>query len=128
MKTIAQQLKIKDFPFFIKDKDGNNIYCENSNGLWWKSEYDVNGKEIYWKNSNGFCTKSEYDANHNEIRYEDSTGFWRKKEYDAHGNEIRYETSLGVIVDKRPKQVVEVTLEDIASKLGISVEQLRIKD
>lgn len=31
--TIAQQLKIKDFPFQIKDKDGKEIYCENSDGV-----------------------------------------------------------------------------------------------
>ena len=29
---IAQQLKIKDFPFIIKDKNGNEIYYENSDG------------------------------------------------------------------------------------------------
>lgn len=41
MKTIAQQLKIKDFPFRIKDKEGNQIYYENSNGFWAKSEDDI---------------------------------------------------------------------------------------
>ncbi len=30
MKTIAQQLNIKDFPFTINDKDGNQIYFERS--------------------------------------------------------------------------------------------------
>ena len=84
--TIAQQLKIKDFPFVINDKNGNRIYFEYSDG------------------------------------------FWRKREYDAHGKEIYYENSDGFIRDYRPKQVVEVTLEDIADKLGIKVEQLRIKD
>ena len=106
MKTIAQQLKIKDFPFVIKDKDGNEIYFENSDGLWYKSEYDVNG----------------YD-----IRYEDCTGYWRESEYDSNGREIYYENSDGAIRDKRPK-TVEVTLQQIADKLGIKVEQLRIKD
>ncbi len=84
--TIAQQLKIKDFPFIIKDKDGNQIYLEASDGYRSKREYDANGKEIY------------------------------------------YENSEGVIKDNRPKQVVEVTLEDIAKKMGINVEQLRIKE
>jgi len=28
--TIAKQLKIKDFPFEIKDKNGNQIYLEDS--------------------------------------------------------------------------------------------------
>jgi hypothetical protein len=34
MKTIAQQLNVKDFPFEIKDKNGNELYYENSNGFW----------------------------------------------------------------------------------------------
>ena len=32
MKTIAQQLNIKDFPFRIKDNNGNETYYENSDG------------------------------------------------------------------------------------------------
>jgi len=106
MKTIAQQLKIKDFPFIINDKNGNEIYYEATTGSWIKKEYDANG---------------------NEICYENSNGYWWKSEYDAHGNCIRYENSAGKIIDKRPKQV-ELTLQQIADKMGIKVEQLRIKD
>jgi len=91
--TIAQQLKIKHFPFVIKDKDGNEIYWETSDGYWSKYEYDVNGIEIYWEN----------------------------------GIEIYWENSDGILIDKRPK-IVEVSLEDIAAKLGINVAQLRIKE
>ena len=105
--TIAQQLKVTDFPFFIKDKNGKEIYCENSNGSWFKREYDSNGNVIY---------------------YEDSDGFWKKREYDSNGKEIYYENSLGYIEDNQPKAIVEVTLEDIAKKMGIKVEQLRIKE
>jgi len=104
--TIAKQLKIKDFPFVINDKDGNQIYYENSDGLWYRRECDANGKEIY---------------------YEDSTGYWTKREYDANGNEIRFENSNGTVFDNRPKQV-ELTLQQIADKFGINVTQLRIKD
>jgi hypothetical protein len=53
MKTIAQQLNIKEFPFKIKDKDGNEIYFENLYKYWIKREYDSNGNIIYWENSNG---------------------------------------------------------------------------
>ena len=125
--TIAQQLKIKDFPFIITDKNGNIIYFENSDGYWSKCERDSHGNESYWENSSGFWTKSEYDANGYGIRYEDSNGYWRKSEYNAHGKEIYRETSAGYITDNRPKQV-ELTLEEIAAKLGINVTQLRIKD
>jgi len=79
MKTIAQQLGIKDFPFEIKDKNGNKIYFENSDGYsdgyWSKREYDSNGKEIYFENSEGSWEKSEYDSNGNLIYYENSDGY-----------------------------------------------------
>ena len=53
MKTIAQQLNIKEFPFEIKDKNGKEIYSEDSNGDWCKREYDPNGKLIYSEYSDG---------------------------------------------------------------------------
>ena len=53
MKTIAQQLNIKEFPFEIKDKNGNLIYCENSNGNWVKREFDSDGRVVYFEDSNG---------------------------------------------------------------------------
>lgn len=51
--TIAQQLKIKEFPFIIKDKNGNRIYYEDSNGHWWKHVYNDKGNEIYCETSGG---------------------------------------------------------------------------
>ena len=54
MKTIAQQLNIKEFPFEIRDKNGNQIYWEDYDGFWCKTEYDSNGNEKYWEDSNGF--------------------------------------------------------------------------
>ena len=47
MKTIAQQLNIKSFPFEIKDTNGKQVYHENSNGFWTKRESDANGNNIY---------------------------------------------------------------------------------
>jgi hypothetical protein len=52
MKTIAQQLNIKKFPFTIKNADGNRIYYEDSTGYWVKQEY-AEGKIIRWENSDG---------------------------------------------------------------------------
>jgi hypothetical protein len=43
------------------------------------------------------------------------------------GNVIYYENSEGTIIDNRPK-VIELTLEQIADKLGLNVENIRIKD
>jgi hypothetical protein len=53
MKTIAQQLGIKDFPFEIKDDDGNVLYFEDSDGYCCKQQYDSNGDEIYFEDSDG---------------------------------------------------------------------------
>jgi hypothetical protein len=126
MTTIAQQLKIKEFPFQIKDSNGNRIYWENSNGYWIKREFDSKGNRIYYEDSNGYWSKSEYDSNGNEIYYEDSEGDWCKYEYDSNGNIIYYENSKGYILDERPK-TVELTMDEIAKKFGIDVNNLKIK-
>ena len=102
--TIAQQLKIKDFPFEIKDAKGNLIYFEYSNGYWCKREYNDKGNLIYSENSN---------------RY------WIKREYDDNGYTIYYEDSKGKITDNRPKTTL--TMLEIAAKFGISVDKLQIK-
>ena len=112
MKTIAQQLNVTDFPFEIKDKNGNQIYFEDSNGSWGKYEYDSNGNLTYFEDSNGDWFKKEYDSNGNEIYYEVSTGYWSKSKFDSNGNKIYHENSHGEIIDNRPKgcegKVVEI--------------------
>jgi len=52
--TIAQQLKITEFPFKIKDSKGNVIYREDSEGLWYKRKYDLNNHELYYEDSNKY--------------------------------------------------------------------------
>ena len=84
MTTIAQQLKIKEFPFEIKDSKGNRIYCETSDGYWSKTEFESNGNLIYCEDSDGY------------------------------------------ILDLRPK-TVELTMDEIAKKFGIDVNNLKIK-
>lgn len=123
--TIAQQLNIKNFPFEIKDKNGKQIYYEESNGFWACCEYNSNHKLNSYKDSTGFWSKNEYDQNGNYIHYEDSTGFWINRECDSDGNTIYYEDSDKNIVDNRPK--AELTLDEIAKKFGIPVDQLKIK-
>jgi hypothetical protein len=101
MTTIAQQLNIKEFPFRIKNKEGKQVYYEDSNGYWWKREYKE-GNEIYYENSNEYWYKREWKDG-NEIYYENSEGYWYKSEYKD-GNEIYYEDSDGIIRDNRPKE------------------------
>lgn len=115
MKTIAQQLNVTEFPFEIKDKDGNEIYHEDSNGYWTKREYDSEERVIYYEDSTGYWRKSEYDSDGNELYYENSRGAWTKREYDSEGRIIYYEDSDGSIYDKRPKEDV-ITLNGIKYK------------
>jgi YD repeat-containing protein len=124
--TIAQQLGITEFPFEIKNSNGNTIYRETSTGFWAKREFDARGNEISYRNSIGYWAECEYDANGNQISFRDSDGFWSKREYDANGSMVYRENNEGIKLDKRP-ETVELTLDEIAKKLGIDVNLLKIK-
>jgi len=52
MKTIAQQLEVKNFPFIIKDDNDERIYYENSRGYWCKTKY-VDDIRVYYEDSDG---------------------------------------------------------------------------
>jgi YD repeat-containing protein len=125
--TIAKQLKIKEFPFEIKDSKNNRIYWENSNGYWAKSEFDSNGKEIYYENSDGYWAKREYDSKGNLIYCENSSGFWTKYEYDSDGNKIYWEDSDGTIRDDRPKTDVQKAIE-LLTKEGLIADGKILKN
>ena len=127
-QTIAQFLNVKDFPFEIRDKNGKEIYYENSDGRWFKHEYDDQGNVIRYENSDGFWIKREYNDQDNEIYCENSDGYWRKREYDDEGDVIYNENSNGEIIDNRPKPMIELTLQDIAKLKGVSASQIRIKE
>jgi hypothetical protein len=120
MKTIAQQLNVKEFPFKIKDSNNNQIYFEDSSGYWEKREFDSNNNEIYYEvfNSKGYWSKREFDSNNNQIYVEDSNGYWSKREYDVNNNQIYYESSNGKIIDNRPKQIPEYTIEELQKLIG----------
>ena len=81
--TIAEQLKIKEFPFRIKDKQGNLLYREDSNGYWIKTEYDSEGREIYFENSLGIIidNRPKPDTTHSEDWNESAYGSVGKKVY-----------------------------------------------
>jgi hypothetical protein len=87
-QTIAQQIKW-DFEtngsLEIRNKRGNQIYFEDSDGYW---------------------QKCEYDSQNNQTYFEDSTGYWAKREYDSQGNVIYFENSKGKIIDNRPKNII----------------------
>ena len=93
MKTIAQQLNIKDFPFMIRDKEGRLLYIENPARFWAKWEYDSNGKQRYYENSKGHSARWEYNSD---------------------GEETYFENSEGIVRDNRSKEII--TLNGIKYK------------
>jgi len=116
--TIAEQLKITEFPFIIKDGKGNKIYVEDSNKSWYKQEFDLNNNITYFESSNKYWIKREYDLNNNKIYFEDSNNFWVKREFNSRGRVTYYEDSKGEIRDNRPKSVPEYTMEELTKMLG----------
>ena len=144
MKTIAQQLNVKTVPFIIRNDNQMIIYFEDSNGYWYKRGFDEQNNEIYFEDSDKYWYKREFDNNNNEIYHENSNGYWYKREYDndneiyfgdsfryrckrgfdTNNNEIYYENSDGVIRDNRP--TTELTLDEIAKKFNINVNQLKV--
>ena len=147
--TIAQQLNIphSEFPFSIKNAAGREIYRETEINRWVKKEWDERGNKIYYEDSDGYWNRNDFDKagnlieqtesngrwktwkfddkNH-VINYAASTGEWSVFEYNEAGEMIYHKNQSGVRLDLRPK-MVELTLMEIAEKLGIPVDQLKIK-
>ena len=63
------------FPIEIEDARGNETYFENSDGFWWKSEYNAHGEETYYEDSEGYWWKRECNAHGEETYFEDSDGY-----------------------------------------------------
>jgi len=57
-KTIAQQLGVTQFPFIIRDKNGNQIYIEDVGGYWKKRKFDENNIESFRKDLHGYYLNS----------------------------------------------------------------------
>jgi len=126
--TLEKLLKNQKFPKQLFDKNGNEIYWENSNGLFYIKEYDSNNNRIYYEDSNRFFYIKEFDSNNNEIYYEDSNRYWVKKEYDSNNNELYCEDSNGIIIDNRPKEVKRLTHKEICELIGYNVEIIKEKE
>jgi len=140
--TIAQQLKIKKFPFIIEDSNGTQIYFENSYGTWIRREKDEKGNQTFAENSDGYWCKREFDSNGNEIYYEDSDGTIidnRPKVSEVHitmadiKDSIYKAASADFIISiisiqrSTPLKEIELTMDEIAKALNIDVNLLKIK-
>ena len=121
MKTIAQQLNIKTFPFEIK-VDGKQVYCEDSNGDWYRREYK-DDNIVYYEDSDGYWRKYEYQDG-NEVYVEKSNGYWHKREYQD-GNIVYYEDSNGYIEDNRPKSKAQAKVAEARKLLEEAERELK---
>ena len=75
--VFGEPVRIGSNGYGIYDKNNNEIYWEEYDGAWEKSEYDENGNIIYYENSEGYWWKREYDENGIQLYFEDSDGLIR---------------------------------------------------
>mgnify|MGYP000541724691 CR=1 FL=1 len=61
MKTIAQQLNAKKFPFFLHNQNGMVIYMETETGFWVKKQYNSQNQLTYLEDSKGFKYEAKYN-------------------------------------------------------------------
>ena len=110
MKTTAQQLKIKKFPFIIRDDDGNRIYYEEEDGYWYKREYQ-DGKQSYFEDSSGYWRKIVYKEGR-KISLEDSDGYYRQYNR-SDGNVSDDQITLNTINDDGNVRDDQITLNTV---------------
>jgi hypothetical protein len=116
-QTIAQFLGLtieQSKPFIIKNERGQEIYYENSKGIWWKEEFNEQGKSIFFLSSEGVWSKNQWNEQGKNTRFENHTGHWRISEYNEQGEEIFCEDKSGIFFDHRPKPKIELTLPSSA--------------
>ena len=81
MKKISETYKelgiAFTFPIEIKNAEGNQTYCENSDGYWHRYERDANGRATYFEESDGYWSKYERDANGRATYFENINGVKR---------------------------------------------------
>jgi hypothetical protein len=98
----VEKMQVKDlfrevkYPIELFDKNGNQIYYEDSCGYWVKKEYD------------DFCRM---------IYYKDSIGYYEILEYDENNVRVFVKTPSGIVFDNRPKPNKVITINGIDIEL-----------
>ena len=75
MKTKAQQLGITKFPYVDYDDKGNVIYREDSNGSWWKSEFNKHNNLTYREYDDGEWYKWKHNDKGDDTYTENNHGY-----------------------------------------------------
>ena len=107
-------MKSDNYPHITTDSKGNEIHYKGPTGFEYWREFDERDNKIYYKSSNGTEYWQEYDERDNLIHYKSLNGYeyW----YDSEGNKI-----------PNPNNTTELTLEQIAEKFNVKVENIKIK-
>ena len=121
MKTIAQQLNIKTFPFEIK-VDGKRVYSEDADGFWYKCEYQ-DGNRVYYTSSRDYWYKRKYQDGIC-VYHENSSGYWYKRKYQD-GKRVYFENSYGYVEDDRPKSKAQAKVEQARKLLEEAERELK---
>jgi len=117
--STGEELDI-EYPIRLRDKDGNEVYYERSDGCWSRSKYE-DGREVLYEDSSGFWYKREYKDG-NVVYDEDSNGCWHKMEYKD-GKRVYLEDSFGRIIDHR--EPVDMTMAEVCKELGRNIRIVR---
>ena len=120
-KTIAQQLGVTQFPFEIRDKQGNVIYREREDGSWEIRKYDEDGQQVFHKNQNGFWTKEGYNTPENKTMKTELEEFI---EWLENYNEFCYHNNKDLVYDNFGEQKI---LSESAKKFysqGLAIERI----
>lgn len=60
-----------------RDQWDNLVFYKNSNGWWWRKEFDERGNCLYHGDASGWWVRNTYDENNNRIGYENYLGICR---------------------------------------------------
>ena len=101
-KTLAQQLGINKFPFYIKNNFDhefytiiNIVYIEFQNNHWFRIEYNENKKPIYFETTAKILFTDFEKFNPNQPFEDFDEFYWYKIEYNENGEEIYIKDSDG---------------------------------
>jgi YD repeat-containing protein len=94
-KNIVAKDNEESWEHITKDKNGNIIKIECSDGFWKINTYDENNNRLSEANSNGFWQQSTYDQNNKLLTSKDSFGHWVEYTRNSQGQPLTYKDSHG---------------------------------
>lgn len=98
----------------IIDERDNILYEEY--GIYWQSQlFDHKNNLLFYEESKGLWEKNEYDYYEDggyRKHSEGSDGYWSISEWDKDGKEVYFSDSNGELIDERPTNNINESVED----------------